>query len=338
MRRVLAVRQDNHGDVILTGPAVRALAREAEVIFVCGPGGADAARLLPGVAEVVTLRADWIEGTPAPIDPPRLLASVAALIERSVDEAFVFTSFHQSPLPTALLLRLAGIPRIHAISVDYPGSLLDTRVLVDDDMHETQRNLALAAACGYSPAPDDDGRLRLRALPDMRGRTGVRYVAVQPGATVPARRWDPERMRAFVARLASLHRVVMVGSDGERELARAVRGDADVVDLTGCTSFAEFAGVIAGADALVVGNTSGIHVASATQTPVVTIFPPTIPPVRFAPWRVPHVMLGDHAIACAGCRARRCPRGDQACIGSVTPDDVLDALGTLGVLRAAATA
>ena len=33
---------------------------------------------------------------------------------------------------------------------------------------------------------------------------------------------------------------------------------------------------------------------------VVSIFPPTITPGRFAPWRTPGVMLGDHAIACAG--------------------------------------
>ncbi len=42
-------------------------------------------------------------------------------------DALILTSFHQSPLPTALLLRLAGISRIAAISTDYPGALLDVR-------------------------------------------------------------------------------------------------------------------------------------------------------------------------------------------------------------------
>ncbi len=39
----------------------------------------------------------------------------------------MFTSFHQSALPLALLLRLAGSAAITAISDDYPGSLLDVR-------------------------------------------------------------------------------------------------------------------------------------------------------------------------------------------------------------------
>jgi hypothetical protein len=36
-RRVLAARLDNLGDVLLTGPAIRAMARSAEVVLVCGP-------------------------------------------------------------------------------------------------------------------------------------------------------------------------------------------------------------------------------------------------------------------------------------------------------------
>ena len=40
----------------------------------------------------------------------------------------MLTSFHQSPLPTALVLRLAGVARITGASVDYPGSLLDVRL------------------------------------------------------------------------------------------------------------------------------------------------------------------------------------------------------------------
>ncbi len=43
------------------------------------------------------------------------------------DEAVVYTSFHQSPLPMALLAKWAGIPRVSAASEDYPGSLLDVQ-------------------------------------------------------------------------------------------------------------------------------------------------------------------------------------------------------------------
>jgi ADP-heptose:LPS heptosyltransferase len=328
-RRVLALRQDNNGDVLLAGPALRALARDASVTLVCGPGGAAAAHLLPGIECVLVARADWIEAKPRPIARAYLDRFVATIRSLEFDDAFVFTSFHQSPLPAALLLKFAGVGAVHAISVDYPGSLLDTRVQVPDDIHEVERALALVDACGFRLPAGDDGSLQMRALPPVRRALPRPYVAIQPGATVAARAWAPEKHRALAAHLRTLgHHVVVLGSPSERELTSFVAGDS-AVDLGGKTSFAEFASIVAEAQALVVANTSGIHVASALGTPVVSIFPPTIPPVRFAPWRVPHVMLGDHGIACRSCRARTCPVPNQPCIGNVTIDAVSAALREL---------
>jgi ADP-heptose:LPS heptosyltransferase len=58
MRRVLVARLDSVGDVLLAGPAVRAVAAgrdgvPTEVSLLCGPQGAPAARRLPGVARVL---------------------------------------------------------------------------------------------------------------------------------------------------------------------------------------------------------------------------------------------------------------------------------------------
>ncbi|WP_425300487.1 glycosyltransferase family 9 protein, partial [Nocardia wallacei] len=200
--RVLAARLDSAGDVLLCGPAVRALARHAgPVVFLCGPRGRAAAELLPGVAEIVEYHAPWVD-----LEPPELTEeAITALIDRlralDLDEAVVFTSFHQSPLPLALVLRMAGVRRISAISVDYPGSLLDVRHLVDDDIPEPERALSLAAAAGFTPDPQDDGRLRIRpALPDIRGLAGEPgYVVLHPGAAVPARRMSAARSRSAAA-------------------------------------------------------------------------------------------------------------------------------------------
>ncbi|MEU8665205.1 D-glycero-alpha-D-manno-heptose-1,7-bisphosphate 7-phosphatase, partial [Actinoplanes philippinensis] len=51
---VLAVRSDSAGDVLVTGPAIRALAAGAgRVVLLCGPRGRAAAELLPGVDEII---------------------------------------------------------------------------------------------------------------------------------------------------------------------------------------------------------------------------------------------------------------------------------------------
>jgi ADP-heptose:LPS heptosyltransferase len=328
---VLAVRQDNNGDVLLAGPAVRALAsRASHLTLLCGPSGRAAAEALPGVDRVLCYEAGWIEGNPSPVRRDTMDSLVAAVAALAVDRAVIFTSFHQSPLPIALLLRLAGVPWIAAISEDYPGALLDLRHRnVPDDIHEVERALSLANVAGFSLPPHDEGRLAVRIAERNPIANVGPYVVVHPGATVPARAWSPAANRALVRSLtAEGRRVVVTGSESERDVCAAVAGP-DAIDLAGRTDFATLARVVADAEALVVGNTGAAHVAAAVGTPVVSIFAPTVPAERFRPWLVPHVLLGDQTIACRGCRARICPMASQACIDTIAVDDVLAALTTL---------
>lgn len=336
-RRVLVARLDSEGDVLLAGPAVRAVAAHADsVVLLVGPRGRQAAALLPGVEEVLVWRAPWIDPEPEPVDP----ADVAALVDRlrglGLAEAVLLTSFHQSALPLALLLRLAGVPRVSAVSDDYPGALLDVRHRLPDDLPEAERSLSTAAAAGFALPAGDDGALRVRRpLPDATRLTGGgRYVVLHPGASVPARAWSPDRCAAAVAALAGAGRCVLVtGGPAEAGLTRAVAGTAGV-DLGGRTSFAELAAVLAGADAVVVGNTGPAHLAAAVGTPVVSLFAPVVPAARWAPYRVPSVLLGDQDAPCRDSRARTCPVPGHPCLDSVTPQDVVVAVDKLAGVAA----
>ena len=335
MSHVLAVRLDNEGDVLLAGPAIRALAAHHDrVTLLCGPRGRHAAALLPGVDEVVVWRAPWIDPEPDPVSRAHVDELIARVTALAPDRAVIFGSFHQSPLPTALLLRLAGVPFVAATSVDYPGSLLDVRHRIGDDVHEVERSLDLVRAIGCELPPGDDDRLRVRVA--AHGIDLERpYVVVHPGASVPARAWAPDRNAALVEVLAaSGRRVVVTGGPGERELTAHVAGDAGV-DLGGRTSFAELAAVVADASCLVVGNTGPAHLAAAVGTPVAELYAPTVPAVRWRPWRVAHELLGMD-VPCAGCRARVCPVPGHPCLFAVEVADVVAAVDRLAPVEVAA--
>ena len=326
---VLVARLDNAGDVLLQGPLVRAVAAGAErVVFLAGPAGAEAAALLPGVDEVWTWACPWILGDPPPVDAADLAAVTARVRDLAPDEAVVSTSFHQSPLPLALLLRAAGVPRISATSVDYPGSLLDVRHLVGDDLPEPERALSLARAAGFDLPDGDDGRLAVRRpLPRTPHEPG--YVVLHPGASVPARAWPAERCAEAVEALAGAgHRVLVTGGPGERALTAAVAG-ARGTDLGGATTLPEMAALLDGAAAVVVGNTGPAHLAAAVGTPVVSLFSPVVPAVRWAPYGVPTVLLGDQDAPCRDTRARVCPVPGHPCLTSVTAADVVAAVEKL---------
>jgi ADP-heptose:LPS heptosyltransferase len=160
-------------------------------------------------------------------------------------------------------------------------------------------------------------------------------VVVHPGASVPARAWEPERNAELVEALSHRgHEVVVTGGPSEQELTSYVAG-AHGTDLGGRTSLAELAGVIAGADAIVVGNTGPAHLAAAVQTPVVSLFAPTVPAVRWRPWAVAHELLFVD-VPCAGCRARECPVVGHPCLKGVQVDEVLGAVERLAKTQAVA--
>ncbi|MFG2576397.1 glycosyltransferase family 9 protein [Streptomyces sp. NPDC048481] len=329
--RSLVVRLDSFGDVLLAGPAVRAVAaRSSRVTLLCGPLGAPAARLLPGVDEVLEWAAPW-EG----FDPPSVArADVEGLVRRlraaAFDCALVLTSFHQSPLPAALLLRLAGVARIGADSADHPGSLLDVRHRRLPGRHEAEAALDTAAALGFPPPPGDDGRLRVLPPPDTVALTGNGpYVVLHPGASAPSRAWGPERCERAVESLGDEgYRVVVTGGPGEADLTRLVSGDT-AVDLGGRTTPRTLAGVLRSADAVVCGNTGPAHLAAAVGTPVVSLFSPVVPAERWAPYGVPSVLLGEQDAPCAGSRALRCPVPGHPCLDAITAQDVVSAVRKL---------
>lgn len=333
-RRVLVARLDSVGDVLLCGPAVRAVAAArtagaadhgdaVELWLLCGPRGESAGRMLPGVDRVLVWDSPWISDPAPEVTQHHIDGLVTLVRDAGIQEAVILTSFHQSPLPLAMLLRLAGVGRITGASVDYAGALLDVRLRPGEDLDENQpepeRALAIAAAAGFHLPDGDVGELRVLPVPDAGASLGHRpYVVLHPGASVPARTWPADHFRQ-TARL--LHdagwATVVTGGPGERDLTAYVAGDTGV-DLGGDLSLPQLAGVLQGASAVVVGNTGPAHLAAAVGTPVVSLFSPVVPAARWAPYRVPSVLLGDQHAPCAGSRARVCPVPGHPCLAGIT--------------------
>ncbi|SCF12788.1 histidinol-phosphate phosphatase family domain-containing protein/HAD-superfamily hydrolase, subfamily IIIA [Micromonospora saelicesensis] len=335
VRTALVVRSDSAGDVLVTGPAIRAVAAGAErVVLLCGPRGRAAANLLPGVDEIIEHPLPWIDPAPGPVDPEAMRSLSTRLGAVGADQAVVFTSFHQSALPLALLLRMAGINRIAAISDDYPGSLLDIRHRVPVGVPEPERALSLAAAAGHRLPDGDEPVLRLRrdAVPPRPADVGdPGYVVLHPGSAASSRACPPEVATRIVGALADAgHRVLVTGGPDERAVTARVAA-AGGTDLGGRTDLAGLAAIVADASAVVVGNTGPAHLAAAAGVPVVSLFAPTVPFGQWGPYRVPTVRLGDAAAPCRDTRAARCPVPGHPCLSGVDPGDVVNALRTLAV-------
>lgn len=328
----IVARLDSAGDVLITGPAVRAVAAYHDrVVMLVGPRGHTAAELLAGVDEIVEWQAPWVD-----FDSPELTAAHAeALVKQLRDIAprrmYIFTSFHQSPLPLALLAKMASVPWVGAISTDYPGALLDLRHQAPSGVPEPQRALSLTDAAGCPLPAGDDGALRVRAVDPLPSRLAARigpgpFVVFHPGAAVPARQPTQARSASMVAALAAAgYRVVVTGGPDEVRLTAAVAGDV-AVDLGGATSLAELAAVFAAARAVVAPNTGPAHLAAAVGTPVVSLFAPVVPAAQWRPYGRRVSVLGDQAAPCRASRARVCPVPGHPCLDGIKDAELLAAV------------
>ena len=231
MNTALVVRLDSAGDVLVTGPAVRAVAAAHDrVVMLVGPRGRAAAALLPGIGEIIEWQAPWVDFDSPDLTAGHVEALVKQLRDLAADRIFIFTSFHQSPLPMALLCQMAGAPWIGAICEDYPGTLLNLRHHVAGGIPEPLRALSLAEAGGCTLPVDDDGGLQVRGVGRMPGAVArligdEPFVVYHPGAAVPARMPSAARSADMVRALCSAgYRVVITGAPSESTLTAQVAG------------------------------------------------------------------------------------------------------------------
>lgn len=351
-RRVLLVRLDNLGDVLVTTPAFHAVREslpDAALTLLASPIGAQVGRLDPDIDDVIVYQAPWMDPWhELPLDSAREQRMIAAIRARGFDGAIIFTSFRQSPLPAAYLCYLADIPLRAAASIDGPGSLLTTRHKHPERMmHEVERGLDLVGALGFTTG-DLDLVLRVpeearSELADRLAALGYRppdaahgpLVVVHPGCTMPARTypWElyAEVAALLVERLGAT--VALTGTADERELIERVYGRMPpaarraTLRLAGELPFAAFCALIAAADLTVTNNTGPMHLAAAVKTPVVALFALTNPPEQWSPWRAPHRQL-YHDVPCRICYSRVCPY-EHACLRLVTPQMVVAAAAEL---------
>jgi ADP-heptose:LPS heptosyltransferase len=336
LRRVLLVRLDNLGDVLLTTPAFRTVRRtlpEAHLALLAGPAGCEVERLNPDLDETILYHAPNEDVYfQLPQDSEREMAAIETLRERDFDAAIIFTSYKQSALPAAYLCYLAGIPVRAAGSFEGPGSLLTHRHRYEETVppkHETLRGLELTDFLGFPPVEpemvltpgneDEEEAARL-----LEHHTLERFVLVHPGASASSRAYPPERYGEVVESLAEQSGlpVLVTGGPDERDLTRQVAGSAGI-PIGGETSFGSFAALVGRAAVVVTNNTGTTHVASALKRPVVTVFAGTNPAEQWGPWRTPNLLL-THPVPCAPCYKRVCPIGHE-CLTGIAPGTVVEA-------------
>ena len=338
VRRLLVMRLDNIGDVVMTGPVLRALKENlprASITLMASPGGKEAASLLPWVDEVFAWRVLWQDLGRLSFDPAREWELIGALRRGSYDAAIILTSFKQTPHPAGYACYLAGIPLRIGESKEWGGGVLtDEAPSAPDEVHQVERNLHLIEHAGFgvevrslSLHVPEEARGTVAQLLQARGvAPDAPYVLLNPWASAQARTYPTHRF-AFAARLLSEETgwpVVVSGTEADRsrsgELLDAL-GDRGV-DLVGATVLSELAALVEGARLVLTNNTSTMHLLDALRTPGVVLFSGTELEEQWRPRDAPHRLLRRETW-CSPCYAFACPYNLE-CL-DIQPEDVAEA-------------
>lgn len=342
-RNILCVRLDYLGDVLMCTPAMRAL-REAvpgrRLTLLSSPGGA---ALLPHVPELdaaLPFEAPWMKSSRQQ-DAAALQDMAGMLRACRFDAAVIFTTYSQSPLPSAMLCHLAGIPLRLACCRENPYQMLSDWVPETEPRqpprHEVRRQLDLVATVGCAtaqeglsfavpPADLDWARQRLARL-----GIGPRqpWLLMHPGASAASRRYPPELWASAMRLLAADGLpVVLTGSGNEGLLVDQIRADAGVPahSLAGEATLGQLGALISLATVMVSNNTGPAHIAAALGTPLVDLYALTNP--QHTPWHSPCRVL-FHDVPCRDCYKSVCPMGHHDCLRKIAPAQVADAVRSL---------
>jgi lipopolysaccharide heptosyltransferase II len=339
-RRILCVRLDTLGDVLMTTPAVRALRGPdpgRRITLLTSPAGAEIAHLVPEIDAVITYDAPWVKSTASEGTADAERAMAARLARHGFDAAVVFTVYSQSPLPAAMLCHLADIPLRLAHCHENPYRLLTDWVPDPEPdrimRHEVRRQLDLVAAAGFttgdealSLAPPARARRRAGAIVRALGLEDQgAWVVLHPGASAPSRRYPAEGFAAAGRKLAASGcALVFTGSGAEIALVDGIRAamGAPSYSLAGRLGLGELAALIGLAPLVITNNTGPAHIAAAVGTPVVDLYALTNP--QHAPWGVESRVL-SHDVPCRWCYKSICPEGHHNCLRLVSTDAVVGA-------------
>lgn len=298
LKNILCIRADNMGDLLMSSPAIRALKEtyNCKITVLSSSVSKLISFYIKEIDDVIIYDLPWVKTNNEP-HHEGFYKAVSDLKSRCFDAAFIFTVYSQNPLPAAMLAYLAGIPRRFAYCRENPYDLL-TDWIPDKEpytfiQHQVRRDLNLVASIGAATADEriiissKENEIEVKAKLSAKGFNWDKpWIILHPGVSEKKREY-PEHLWIQAGReLAKSFQLLITGSPSEKNITELLESEigAGAFSLGGQLNLEEFITLIKSARLVVSVNTGTIHLAAATQTPVIVLYALTNP--QHLPWKV----------------------------------------------------
>jgi ADP-heptose:LPS heptosyltransferase len=303
IERILVIRPDHIGDVLLITPALRLLRQafpESEITALVGPWSEAALAGNPHIERIETCRFPGYDRN-QPIQGVRAYTLLREEASRLREADFQLAlNLREDFWWGAAVAAFAGVPYVWGFNVSECAPFLTHTVPAQRDEHQAAANLRLvhdAARFGI-PVEDSSTELSFHSTSEDMERADAllgagkiapdaTLIAIHPGSGAPIKNWSTDAWHAVGNALAedrNVHFLVTAGP-GEPEVAQAVAAGLppERTFVPKQVSLGELAALYSRC-ALVMGPDSGpLHLAVAVGTPSVTLYGAS-DPARFGPW------------------------------------------------------
>ncbi len=333
--RILVVRPDRIGDVVLSVPVLQTLRQRWPDAYL--------AMMVHPYTQDILVGNPWIDDvlTDAPDTSDRGVIGFFRQVKRLREDQFDTALMLMPTMRTAWMLFLAGIPRRIGVGHKLYQTLTSTRSVSRNRYiplrHEADYCLDLAREIGAEAMrirpevfPKETERCTVRAILENEGLDGRPLIGIHPGNGCNAPNWSPERYGKLAEKLFNNFKVpvLVTGSTEEQDLIDRMTAStaAPLIALAGRFTLRNLMAVIGEMDILISSSTGPMHMAAAMNVPTVSLFCP-LPgrsPERWAP-------LSDHKriyLPVDG-QCETCETGPMCTLSGITVETVSEGVAEL---------
>ena len=308
VNRILVITLSNVGDIILTTPVIRTLAREfpdARIDVMVGPRGKEIFERDPRIFKLI------IYDKHLPVASKRRLQ----LKLKKMNYDLVVD------LRNTIFGLLIG-PKFRTATIQhFPGSVI----------HRRDRHLLRLKGLGidkvdrsyYIHITEEDDRYIDGLLKEMGPGD---MVVVNPGAKSHLKRWTAEGFAEVCDRLAGECgiNIVFVGTDEDEKVVSDIiaRMKTRPHNLVNRTSIRQLAGLLKRAKLLITNDSAPLHIGCTAGSRVLAIFGPT-DPKKYGP-KGEFDSVIQKKLSCSPCEKAEC-KFNYECMKLISPDEVFEA-------------
>lgn len=326
--KILIIQTAYIGDLILTLPLIQTLKLnfpESEIDLLCIPYTKSVVDNNPFISNVIIFDKH----------KQRKIKDILSLSSDLKKKKYDYAFLPHRSLRSGLIALLSGIK----IRIGFRKYLFDfiytESIDYNKNIHEIERNLSLLKIFDIKIIsklpllyPDAEDKKIINEFIETN-KIKEKYICIAPGSKWFTKMWPREYYVKLITMLLKIgFPVVLIGGNDDLVLCNMIANETDnLINACGSFSILQTTELIRRSILLISNDSAPIHIATATNTPAIDIFGPTVPEIGFSPLSNKSISIEFKDLNCRPCKihgGKKCPVGTFDCMKKITPEYVFD--------------